>query len=68
MLSVRSGEFKFPDLIPSEEFNLPNLTPFLDGEDKRLFLQFVRKMLCWEPEQRSTAKELCDDPWLNFKS
>ncbi|KAJ9388339.1 hypothetical protein DTO063F5_2670 [Paecilomyces variotii] len=67
-LFTSQGEFKFPDLIPSEEFNLPNLTPFLDGEDKRLFLQFVRKMLCWEPEQRSTAKELCDDPWLNFKS
>ncbi|KAJ0425683.1 kinase domain protein [Aspergillus carlsbadensis] len=43
------GEFKFPGLIPSEEFNFANLTPFLDGEDKRLFLEFVGRMLRWEP-------------------
>ncbi|KAL3477138.1 kinase domain protein [Aspergillus californicus] len=30
------GEFKFSGLIPSEEFTLSNLTPFLHGEDKRL--------------------------------
>lgn len=68
VLSVDLGDFKFPSLIPSEEFNLPNVTPFLLGEDKRLFLDFARKMLRWEPEERPTAKELYNDPWLNFRS
>ncbi|GFF33620.1 hypothetical protein IFM58399_03602 [Aspergillus lentulus] len=50
-----NGEFKLPGLIPSEEFNFSNLTPFLHGEDKRLFLGFVSKMLRWEPEVRTTV-------------
>jgi hypothetical protein len=36
----------------------------LEGEDKERFLQFMRRMLQWEPEQGSTAKELLQDPWL----
>ncbi|PYI31501.1 kinase domain protein [Aspergillus indologenus CBS 114.80] len=62
-----SGEFKMPGLIPSAEFNLANLTPFVQGEDKRLFLDFVGRMLRWEPKDRATARELYNDPWLNFK-
>ena len=37
----------------------------LEGRDKELFLQFIRSMLRWLPEERKTAKELLDDPWLN---
>jgi serine/threonine-protein kinase SRPK3 len=37
----------------------------LYGEEKALFLNFVRKMLKWKPEERSSAKELLDDLWLN---
>ncbi|GLA00531.1 hypothetical protein AnigIFM60653_009280 [Aspergillus niger] len=62
------GTFKFPELIPSEEFNFSNMTPFLQGEDQRLFIDFVRKMLQWEPERRSCAKELYNDPWLNYNT
>jgi serine/threonine protein kinase len=36
----------------------------MGGEDKKLFIEFVRKMLQWLPENRSTAKELLADPWL----
>ncbi|GLA91415.1 hypothetical protein AtubIFM61612_006265 [Aspergillus tubingensis] len=61
------GTFKFPELIPSEGFNFSNMTPFLHGEDKRLFIGFVRRMLRWEPECRSSAKELYDDPWLCYE-
>lgn len=61
------GEFKHQHLLPPEEFTFANLTPFLQGEDKRLFLQFVRKILQWEPEQRPSAAELYSDPWLDFK-
>jgi hypothetical protein len=34
------------------------------GEEKGLFLNFVRKMLQWLPEDRKTAKELREDSWL----
>jgi len=37
----------------------------LEGEEKALFLNFARKMLKWKPEERSSAKELLDDIWLN---
>ncbi|OGM47862.1 protein kinase domain protein [Aspergillus bombycis] len=37
----------------------------LSGQDKQQFLQFIRSMLQWVPEERKTAKELLDDPWLN---
>lgn len=35
-----------------------------EGEDKDLFIKFARRMLKWMPEERATAKELLDDPWL----
>jgi serine/threonine protein kinase len=37
----------------------------LKGEEKAVFLSFVKKMLKWKPEERSSAKELLGDPWLN---
>ncbi|KAG9041090.1 hypothetical protein FS842_002725 [Serendipita sp. 407] len=37
----------------------------LGGEEKVLFLDFARKILNWKPEERSTAGELLEDPWLN---
>lgn len=40
----------------------------LKGEEKVLFLNFVRKMLKWKPEERSSARELLDDVWLNSRS
>lgn len=33
-------------------------------EDRQLFLRFVRKMLLWEPEKRSSARELAEDEWV----
>lgn len=32
--------------------------------DKSGFLRFMRKTLTWLPEERATAKELLQDPWL----
>jgi len=37
---------------------------FLDGESKKQFLEFMRSMLQWLPEERKTAEELLKDPWL----
>ncbi|CAM1502196.1 Fc.00g041800.m01.CDS01 [Cosmosporella sp. VM-42] len=58
------GEFKYPELIPGENFNFSSLTPMLAGEDKERFVQFAKKMLTWVPEERATAKQLLEDPWL----
>jgi len=38
----------------------------LEGSDKTLFLQFIRSMLRWLPEERKSAKDLLEDPWLNI--
>ncbi|KAJ5091833.1 hypothetical protein NUU61_006703 [Penicillium alfredii] len=35
---------------------------FLDGQNKEMYLQFMRGMLQWRPEDRKTARELLDDP------
>ncbi|GAB7322923.1 hypothetical protein MBLNU13_g05463t1 [Cladosporium sp. NU13] len=35
-----------------------------DKEDREVFLRFMRKMLQWEPETRSSAQELAEDGWI----
>jgi serine/threonine protein kinase len=55
------GEFMYKDLIPTD-VRLEDTILSLEGEDKLLFLDFVRKMLQWLPEDRATAKELMEDP------
>ena len=37
----------------------------MDGENKRQFLDFVRQILRWLPEERMTARELLDHPWMD---
>lgn len=37
----------------------------IEGEEKTLFLDFVKKMLKWKPEERCSTKDLLDDLWLN---
>jgi len=36
----------------------------LESEKKEAFLKFVKGMLQWRPEDRKTARQLYDDPWL----
>ncbi|KAF2635566.1 kinase-like protein, partial [Massarina eburnea CBS 473.64] len=40
----------------------------LKGDDKKedrvRFLRFLRRMLQWEPEERSSAKQLAEDKWI----
>ncbi|KJZ70226.1 hypothetical protein HIM_10374 [Hirsutella minnesotensis 3608] len=45
--------------------NLENCVAFLEGDEKAAFLNLVRGMLQWRPEDRKTAKELTQDPWIN---
>ncbi|KAI9678157.1 MAG: hypothetical protein M1817_006102 [Caeruleum heppii] len=56
------GEWKGAADIPT--ISLEASEENLEGEDKILFLQFVRKMLQWVPEERKSAEELLKDPWL----
>ncbi|KFY90716.1 hypothetical protein V500_05005 [Pseudogymnoascus sp. VKM F-4518 (FW-2643)] len=44
--------------------SLDSLEKQLSGEEKQLFIRFIRSMLKWLPEERSTAKQLLKDPWL----
>ncbi|KAJ6103114.1 hypothetical protein N7486_005541 [Penicillium sp. IBT 16267x] len=47
-----------------ERTSLEQRETSLEGEDKEQFLRLVRKMLQWEPEKRSSAKELEMDEWI----
>ncbi|KAI2794585.1 hypothetical protein POX_a01184 [Penicillium oxalicum] len=44
--------------------SLENLEKRLSRTEKDSFLHFVRSMLRWLPEERKTARQLLDDPWL----
>ncbi len=36
------------------------------GEEKEMFIDFAKKMICWLPEERWTAKQLLDHPFLTM--
>ncbi|MCJ1373452.1 hypothetical protein MMC20_004680 [Loxospora ochrophaea] len=40
------------------------VTTIPPGEEKELFLKFIRKILTWDPEVRATANEIIPDEWL----
>ena len=42
--------------------SLDNAERHPTGEEKTQFLRFVRQMLTWKPEERSSARELLHDP------
>jgi serine/threonine-protein kinase SRPK3 len=37
---------------------------FLRGKNKEVFLDFMRGMLQWRPEDRKTARQLLEHRWL----
>ena len=39
----------------------------MEGEEKDMFLRFMRRMLKWLPEERAEAEDLVDDEWLGGK-
>jgi len=49
----------------ADALSLENSLMSFVGEEKTLFLAFLRKMLRWAPEERASAQELLRDPWLN---
>jgi serine/threonine protein kinase len=52
------------DICIPQDLTLEKSEENLDGEEKEEFLQFVRCMLQWRPEDRWTAKELLGHPWM----
>ncbi|KAI1322409.1 serine threonine protein kinase, CMGC group [Xylariaceae sp. FL0255] len=52
------------------DFTLPKSSAFeeretnLQGSSQEIFLAMMRKMLVWEPSERSSAKVLSQDEWL----
>jgi hypothetical protein len=50
--------------IPEDD-SLEKAKQFLRGRNKAIFLEFIRRMLSWRPEDRKTAAKLLKDPWLN---
>jgi serine/threonine-protein kinase SRPK3 len=62
-LTTNPDQFKFPELIP-KNLDLESDLLYIKGEEKRMFLNFITRMLRWRPEDQSSAEELLSDPWL----
>ncbi|EFQ96970.1 CMGC/CLK protein kinase [Nannizzia gypsea CBS 118893] len=60
------GEFFYNELIPSR--NLESGIQFLEDSEKETFLSFVSQMLVWHPDERKTARELIEHPFLKLSS
>ena len=46
------------------DFSFESAINEIQSEERDMFLKFVKRMVRWQPEERSTAKELVEDPWL----
>ncbi|EED23885.1 protein kinase, putative [Talaromyces stipitatus ATCC 10500] len=55
---------KWKGMAPHPDRGLETREERLQGDEKKDFLRFLRRMLCWLPEERATAKELIHDTWL----
>jgi serine/threonine-protein kinase SRPK3 len=61
------GNFSAGISIPRYRTLEDRETTLKDGEgkeDRECFLRLMRKMLQWEPEKRSSARELGEDEWI----
>jgi serine/threonine protein kinase len=58
-----TGEFLHDDLLPTRK--LEDSITTLEEEERQAFLSFVNHMLAWLPEDRQTAGELMEHPFLN---
>lgn len=50
--------------VPIPATNLSDEESRLEGEEKELFLVFMRKMLQWKPEDRKGIRDIIEDEWL----
>lgn len=62
---VNLGDFLHPELL-TDRVPLEERETTLEGKmEREAFLRFMRKVLQWEPSQRSSAKELAQDEWIH---
>ncbi|KAF2163346.1 hypothetical protein M409DRAFT_26383 [Zasmidium cellare ATCC 36951] len=61
------GRFLYDNMTP-QDLNLSDTVRSLDEDDKASFMDFASQILKWVPEQRKTAKELLEHPWLDLKA
>lgn len=59
---IVTGNWKGPIPIPEQSLEMRELR--FSGEDRELFLDFLRRTLHWLPEKRPTAEELAYDDFL----
>ncbi|KAI5865813.1 CMGC protein kinase [Durotheca rogersii] len=58
-----NGDWRGIAPIPQEK-TLESLEKSLNGDERARFLDFVRALLRWAPEERLTAKQALSHPWL----
>ncbi|KAK2612011.1 hypothetical protein QQS21_001976 [Conoideocrella luteorostrata] len=58
------GVFMRHDLIPFHRQLGKEVPDCIDADDRDRFLTFLKRMICWLPEERATAEDLAKDPWL----
>jgi hypothetical protein len=51
-------------VVPIPKRSLESEESRLQGEEKLLFLAFMRKMLQWRPGDRSSVEDILKDEWL----
>ena len=59
-----NGEFRKPEWI-NKDLTFECAITKMRNEEKELFIDFAKKMICWLPEERWTAKQLLDHPFLH---
>ncbi len=57
------GQFKYPKHLEGD-CKFEHAVHRFYGEEKELFIDFVQKMMTWVPEERWTAKQLLEHPFL----
>ncbi|KAF5128589.1 putative serine/threonine-protein kinase clkA [Metarhizium anisopliae] len=58
----RTSIFYTPDVPQDIEFE--KTVTRISGPEKAKFLEFAKRMIRWNPSERSTARDLLKDPWL----
>jgi hypothetical protein len=61
---TKGNKGNWKGVVPIPSLTLEQLEGNLHGTQQKLFLEFMRKMLQWRPEERASAKGLLSDPWL----
>ncbi|KAK0712428.1 kinase-like protein [Lasiosphaeria miniovina] len=60
----KDGTWKHATVKVPTERTMESLQKALKGNDAVVFMNFIRKVLCWLPQQRPSVLELLEDPWV----